>query len=161
MDELTGGPKRKILLTFEERKRIEQCLRDGHSLHKTSRILGRSVSIIYRETMRCGGKERYSAEKAQEISDTILRARIEKSRKSYSDDGKKFIIEAIKNRRSPASIAYEMKTNLSTLKRWLTRENISWADCIGHAGNFDERLANVEMQIDIIFEQLEKLNVRN
>lgn len=57
---------KKYLLTFEERKEIENGILAGVDLKKIGQKLGRSPNTVYLEVNKNGGKHSYTAQKAQE-----------------------------------------------------------------------------------------------
>lgn len=56
-------PKGKRM-RFDDRKMMEQMLKEGKSKEEIARAVGVSHTTIYNELRRCAG-EKYSAEKAQ------------------------------------------------------------------------------------------------
>lgn len=60
----------RINISFEERKRIEQILKENPKIHfrDMAHSLNRNVSTIHYEIKKGGGKKNYSAEIAQRFS---------------------------------------------------------------------------------------------
>jgi IS30 family transposase len=59
-------------LTIDERRKIESCLKDNISYEKMADIVGRSRWTIRNEVKLKGGRDNYTAEQAQIISDQNL-----------------------------------------------------------------------------------------
>lgn len=75
-----GAPNSR--LTLGERQLIEKLLKQSQSCSHIAGVIGRSKNAVVVEVRRAGGRETYSAEKAQEESDHRFNvARFSKSRK--------------------------------------------------------------------------------
>ena len=53
-------------ISFEERKNIEQLLKNGWSVVDIAKKMNRPHQSIYREIKRCGSRSTYNAEYAQQ-----------------------------------------------------------------------------------------------
>ena len=57
------------LLTFEERKQIEDLLKKGATFPQIGQLIGRSKNTVRNEVRKFGKRELYSAKKAQALCD--------------------------------------------------------------------------------------------
>lgn len=144
----------KITLTLEERQQIEKLLKKGFRNCEIARNLGRSPSVIHYEITRSGGFINYEANHAQELSDKRRSAQMAKYRWDGVQETKELIISLRKQGKSVNFIANQLQVNCHTLSKFIKRHELG-GDII------EERIEALEMQIQIIIEQLEKMNVRN
>lgn len=144
-------------ITFEERQKIEELLKKNLSTRKIAKVLGRSKYCIGYELKRMGGLPNYNAISAQENAQSNLKSRGQKLKKCWSEEIEKIIMFEIANRKNLTDIALELRINRSTLMRWLKERNIDYAKCVDRS-SYEQRISSLEMQVEIILEQLEKLN---
>lgn len=58
------------LLTFEERKQIEELIAKGATFPQIGELIGRSKNTVRNEVRKLGQREDYNAKKAQVLCDT-------------------------------------------------------------------------------------------
>lgn len=159
----------KSKLNFEKRKIIEQKLKEGCFLAAIAKMIGISISGLGFEISRLG-RENYTAEKAQKDCNhknkDFLRAGI-------SLTLKKQIYDLLKQNYTGIQISRITKLSSTTVSREINRnggrdnynpmlshekfkkneKNKGWKD----RPNLTNKIANLEMQIQILTETIEEL----
>jgi IS30 family transposase len=97
---------KKKHLTKEERFLIEKCLAAGDSLRSIAQRLGRGVSTVSEEVVRCGGREKYDAQRARHRA-YLRQWRKKRSCKKVALDSflARFVEEKLRAHWSPERIA--------------------------------------------------------
>jgi IS30 family transposase len=146
--------KHKGPICFTERLKIEENLKANLTLTEISKKIGRAMSTLYAEIMRGGGYKNYSAAKAHEIFKKSLDKRSLRGSWDCDLQTLEVIKKLLEEGKSCAFIACEIDVDRRTLLKYLRRTGL-----LGEP--LEERLEALEMQVEIILEQLEKMNVRN
>lgn len=102
-------------LTFEQRKYIEIWLKEGNTQDEIARLLGKAPSSISEEVSKNGGREKYSAQAAQERYESVGR-----------------VVKGVKS--------------------------AQFVEFIEKYKQLEEKMACLEMQLQIVIEELKKIN---
>lgn len=148
-----NGVGRKFhLVTFSDRKAVEEGIKNGWPAGRIAKALGRSHSCIKQEIRRAGGREKYTADQAQKLSDIRQKAKRENLMKGITEEEEAKILECTNNGDSINKMYDKIKISRWRICRYLREHNVKSPHKNYTA--FEERLSAIEMQLEIIFEQL-------
>jgi Helix-turn-helix domain len=151
----------QIAIDLEERHTIERMLKEKHKISDISAHLGRHYKTISREVASCGGRLFYDAEKSHKMR---MKKQILKPPLSIPfTPGQLEIAKKGMKEGLPKHAIREMLG--ITMKRCVKFFKEHFPDYKGVYGKgmpeMNKRITALEMQIEIITEQLRKLNDRN
>jgi hypothetical protein len=150
------GGGRKIFLSFEERKVIEECLQRGEDRNAIiGRRLGRWSSCIRNERRRYG-KIPYSAAEAQKVAISTALKRIEKLKKGLTPYQIRIIESGIATGSTKTRIRNLVGCSYISLERYLDEHNLVCRSPL-QLKPLEERVESLEQHISIILDQIKEL----
>lgn len=154
---MPGG--KRIPLTFDERKQIEEMLK-WHLSHKDmAKRLGRATSCVDTE-LRYFKNEPYNAEKAHKDALVRRKKRCTHANEKFSPEDELYIRTKLADNWSILSIRNHLKCKQSNLYAYIKENNLHSRANLTEI--FEGRLSALEMQIEILIDQIKELkNERN
>jgi IS30 family transposase len=138
--------------TLEERKEIEKLIKSGFRFKEISIKLNRTYSSIKGEKRRC--PDEYNAEKAHNSYLDGIRRRIEKVRRPLTDLQIKKMEKMVSQKKTISSIRLALGCSYDRVKAWINKNAEGYVG--GKVSCLEDRLTNIEQQIEIIFEILKE-----
>jgi len=143
-------------LGLEDRKKIEKLLNDGLSCAKIAKVIGFGKNAVVVDVRHCGGKENYTAEKAQEGSDERHKKKGSSNIKKWSEQDKAKFLDMVKNGHSPLQIRKELKTGYFHLLGLYKSSGLKAPGVITIITDLEEKMYGIEEQLKLIFEMVGK-----
>jgi IS30 family transposase len=143
--------KKLFETSFEQRLEIERLLNEGQSLNTIARLIGKAKSTVLHEIQRCSPNH-YTAIEAQKNRDDRNKKRAHF--KPFTEKEISIINEFMATNASRSKIRHALKCNYCKLSDWLDEHHPSYKG--GLMNNLEERLSNIEQQIEILFDILKE-----
>lgn len=148
-------------LTFEERKLIEQYLKEGRSFLAIAELMGRSKSTLLLEVRKGGGMRGYSATEAQKTKEEN-RSHCRSPRWANLPDRLEEIEKQLADGWSLNDLTIYHKCHRDTMKTFIKKNNLVSNFPTISVFELKERVEVLEMQVSILIEKMEEThNVRN
>ena len=143
-------------LTLEERKQIEFLLKNGYRTGGIAKILQRSHSCIKQEICKNGHRADYNAMIAHEAAIIRKKSRFSKLKGNCTEEEIALIMEGVNQGYSINKISITSGTSPWKVAGYLRDNNIKHIPK-GYLG-FENRIQSLEMQVEILIEQIRRLN---
>lgn len=145
--------KKYKTISLEERQKIEGFLRQDKSYYAIGNLLKRSKFAIRNEVLRGGGREKYTANEANEIS---IKNQSRRHLRGFSTKETQDIIAAFHEGNSIYNIAARYSSHANTIQNLIMRHDPLKGDR-GETIRIHERVISLEMQLEILSEQIKEI----
>lgn len=151
---------KKSYLTLEERYQIKSLLHQENTSAEIARKLNRSASVIKKEIRLAGKRESYDPDKANQEAKIRIQRNGRPARKIELDEAAKQIIaEATSKGLSKHKIRDLVGIGHIKLRRYLNEKYPGYKSLYGkNTLDQEKRISALEMQIEILIEQIRRLN---
>lgn len=153
----TDHPKKYTSLNnhicFEERQEIERLHNEGKSLQFIANFLARGKTSIRAEFRRCK-RGQYSAKDAQKFYEETWHKRGWKLTKKFSDQEETIIRKMMDEGATRSQIRRALGASFCRIENWFLENARDYRG--GVVRNLEERLSNIEQQIDILFDLIKE-----
>jgi hypothetical protein len=153
--------KEKVAISLEERIGIEGMIKDGLTLRGIANVLGRCPKTISREVSQNGGRSNYEAEKAHKLANAWRALRPPLSQPITPEQEE--IAKAGMAKGLPKhAIREAMGIGMKKAVKFFREEYPDYKGIYAKGPPIvEKRVTALEMQIEIILDQIRRLNVRD
>ncbi len=155
-------------LTYHDRELIEYALNEGYELKKIADTIGKTLGCITLELRRAGGRDQYSAEKAQRMADERLHERNSKGIQVRAETKQKQRLaeEQERNRKRldrmrelDAIIAQNEKRQLKLPldEKPMPKQRIEPIPAAPLTNSLEERVEALEGQLELLYEEIKSI----
>jgi IS30 family transposase len=144
--------KAHVELSLSERKIIEEGCKNGSSYREMARRLGRSHYCIRYEIIKNGGKEKYSADFAQENNAQRKEERKRKVVGGLTDKQMEILVDCIQQGANIAEIRLKVGCSYNTVRNHFNKMGIEIKR--RNYSNFLNRIEALESHVELILDIL-------
>lgn len=145
-------------LRLEERRMIEKLIKDGRTNGNIAYHINRTGSCVKKEILRHGGRANYSAVKAQEAADLRRETKNAKISKGLLPSEQEIVKKLALEGHSINSIRSKTAISRHLLTRFLRESGIAVKS--RHYLSFEDRITQLELQMEILIDQVRELKNR-